>query len=105
MKPFTITLSGLHSNILLFRFLKYIDMPFYINSINGGSFRLATPRESSITIGIEDETQLLEKKDEFLEIMKLEFPKGKYLDIKIEKTSANYYYNNQFNKEIINFIL
>ena len=119
LKPFTITLSGLlgghsgedihkgrgNSNILLFRFLKYIDMPFDINSINGGSFRLAIPRESSITIGIEDETQLLEKRDEFLEILKLEFPKVKDLDIKIEKTSANYYYNNQFNKEIIDFIL
>lgn len=119
LKPFTITLSGLlgghsgedihkgrgNSNILLFRFLKYIDMPFDINSINGGSFRLAIPRESSITIGIEDETQLLKKRDEFLEILKLEFPKVKDLDIKIEKTSANYYYNNQFNKEIINFIL
>lgn len=79
LKSFEITVSGLigrhsgedinkgrgNSNILLFRFLKYLNIPFYINNINGGSFRLSIPRESSIIIGVKNENDLLEKKISF----------------------------------------
>ena len=119
LKGFEITISGLigghsgedinkgrgNSNIILFRFLKYLNIPFYINNIIGGSFRLSIPRESSIVIGVKNEDSLLEKKDEFLRLVKREFPSLKNLNINIERKSVDYYYDNEFNQEILDFIL
>lgn len=119
LRGFKITLSGLlgghsgedinkgrgNSNILLFRFLKYLNIPFYINNISGGSFRLALPRESSVIIGIENEEELFSRRDEFLEIIEREFPMLKNLEIKIERQRIDYYYDNKFNQDILDFIL
>lgn len=116
---FKVTISGLvgghsgedihkgrgNSNILLFRFLNSLETKFFINSIEGGSFRLAIPRESSVTICIQDEKELFEKRNEFLEIIRNEFSNVKDIDIEIERVEASYFYENNHNENIIDYVL
>lgn len=119
LKAFKITVSGLvgghsgedihkgrgNSNILLFRFLKSLDTEFFIHSIKGGSFRLSIPRESSITIFVQDEKELYEKRNEFLSIIRNEFSSVKNLNVEIENVEASYYYGNAHNENIVDYVL
>lgn len=98
--PYEIKISGLkgghsgedihrgrgNSSILLFRFLNYIsDLDFYLNSVKGGSYRLAIPRDSKVVVMLNKDqySTLLEKLNEFNILISEEFQKYKG-KIKIE---------------------
>lgn len=67
-----------NSNVLLFRLLdKLSEVDYYLSDVNGGTFRLSIPRESSVDIFISknDIKSFEEICAEFFSVIKVEFPK------------------------------
>lgn len=96
-----------NSNILLFRFLNSLNFNYNIIDINGGSFRLAIPRESYIEIAISknDISNFEQKIEMFSKILKEEFQSNKNIKIHYIETENKSCYSSKFNKDIENFIL
>lgn len=100
-----------NSNILLFRFLDQCrQLDYYLSDIDGGTFRLAIPRESSVDIFInKNNVDLLEKiSAEFLSNIKEEFPEyGDTLKLELLSKEVNEHkaINKAINESILNYIL
>ncbi len=100
-----------NSNIILFRLLdKFRELDYYLLDINGGTFRLAIPRESSVDIVInKSNINLFEKiADEFLSNIIEEFPgyadklKLELLRIEEDRYKA---INKSISESMINYVL